>query len=97
MMIIDYRTIDKIERIKKNEKLHIFLRCLYICILIAGIMLSILVDRYYEFSFLIMVCLISTYIVSIISDCYKSNFDGILNILGYNQAKWMTENSEKNK
>jgi len=94
MIILDKGTISKIDRMKHNEKLQIGLRTIYVLVLIIGTLIAAVSGRFEEFSRLIVICVISTYVVGIICDCARSDFDTVLQILEYDRSKWAVENVE---
>jgi hypothetical protein len=95
MVILNPQIIYKIEGMKRLEKVRICLRFLYICILTAGTVSAITLGRFEEFSYLIVICLISTYAVSVATDFYISDFDSALQVLEYEKCKFTYEHSEQ--
>jgi len=94
MILLSEKIIYRIEGMKRLEKIRIFLRFLYICVLTAATISSIIAGCFEEFSYLIVICLISTYAVSVATDCFISDFDSVLQVLEYEKCKWSYEKTE---
>jgi Na+/citrate or Na+/malate symporter len=94
MVILNPQIIYKIEAIKKTERIRNFFRLLYIFAIIIGTVLALTSGRLQEFSYLIIICLISTYVVSVVTDFYVSDLDSALEILEYDKCKWTYEHVE---
>lgn len=94
MILLNPKIIYRIEGMKRLEKVRIFLRFLYIFILTAATVSSIISGCFDEFSYLIVICLVSTYAVSVATDCFISDFDSVLQVLEYEKCKSSYECTE---
>ena len=87
MLLLNKNLVSKIESLKVLNKITFRIKFIFIAIICAAICYTMHNNIFQEYSFMIVSLLLTTFIINLFSDFFKSETDNLLDILEYDKSK----------